>query len=276
MQHSHEHANNRDQINHVLAHVRRLQRSRSLRDSTRHFWVEGIRQFVNAVDAGLHIDTILISPILLKSSLSVKLTRQLARLGVRRIKLSPAQFRMIHTAERASGIGAIVRQHWSSLERLDPLSSGLGWLVIESIRSPGNLGSILRTAEATGVGGVIFCSPACDPFDPAVVRAAMGGIFYLRLVRCSLDDFRRWSRRNNVQTVGLSPRVPLLWTQLPSQRSVAVILGEERAGLSPAAAAMCDATVRLPMVGRADSLNVSVAAGVMMYELVWRKEGQGE
>jgi TrmH family RNA methyltransferase len=274
MQYSHEPATNREPIDQVLAHVHRLQRSRSLRDSTRHFWVEGIRQFVNAVDARLHIDTVLISPILLKSSLAEKLTRQLAKLGVRRIKLSPEQFRTIHTADRASGIGAIVRQHWSSLDRLDPLSAGLGWLVIESIRSPGNLGSILRTAEATGVGGVIFCSAACDPFDPAVVRAAMGGIFHLRLVSCSLDDFRRWSRRNNVQTIGLSPRAPLLWTQLPSERSVAVMLGEERAGLSPAAAAMCDSIVRLPMVGRADSLNVSVAAGVMMYELLRRKDGQ--
>jgi TrmH family RNA methyltransferase len=167
---------------------------------------------------------------------------------------------------RASGVGAIVRQRWTRLNELDP-REGLGWLVIERLRSAGNLRTILRTAVATGVAGVVFLSSACDVFDPAVVRANMGGMFYLKLVRTSAANMREWASRNGVRVVGLSPRAPQLWTEVPTDGPVALLIGEERTGLSSNSAALCDVSLRLPMCGRADSLNVAVAAGVMMYEL---------
>src|SRR5205807_6324157 len=144
------------------------------------------RQFVHAVDAGFEFHTILHCPILLKSSTAEKMIRRLIAGGggVRRVALTPEQFRTISLAERASGVAAFVRQRWTALRRASPYR-GLCWLAIETLRSPGNLGTILRTAEATGVAGVIFLAPSCDPFDPAVIRASMGGLFGLHLVRCS-------------------------------------------------------------------------------------------
>ena len=260
-------------VRQLLARVRSLAHRRA-RDNSRRLWVEGIRQFVQAFDAGASFDTVVYSPVLLKSSLAEMLSRRLAARGVRRVTVSPEQFRTVCTAERASGIGAVVGQKWTPLAEPDAPSS-LCRLVVEDLRSPGNLGTVLRTAEATGVGHVAFLSPRIDPFDPAVVRASMGGLFHLRLSRTSHHDLRRWADAAGVTLVGLSPRAPLLWTELPADDHVALVIGEERQGLSDRAIAACHLTVRLPMSGRADSLNVGVATGAMLYELVRRRQAPG-
>jgi TrmH family RNA methyltransferase len=202
------------------------------------------------------------------------MVRRLAARGVRRVAVTPEQFRSVCTAERASGIGAIVHQRWT------PLGAAAGrrgpcLLVIDDLRSPGNVGTILRTAEATGVGGVVFLSPRADPYDPAAVRASMGGIFHLSMIRSEHARVRRWADAHGVRLVGLSPDAARLWTDLPSDpRHTALLIGEERQGISAAGRTICHEQVRLPMTGRADSLNVGVATGVMLYELVRQEQKQ--
>jgi RNA methyltransferase, TrmH family len=185
--------------------------------------------------------------------------------------VTPEQFRSISITAHASGIGAIVKQHWTPLQKAEA-DRGLGWLIVEQIRSPGNLGTILRTAEACGLGGIAFLGQYCDPFDPTVVRASMGGIFHLQLVRCGHGQFQAWAEKNRIHIVGISPDGQSLWNTLPTVRPIALVLGDERRGLSDFTRKLCRSLVRIPMVGRADSLNVAVAAGVSMYELVRRKE----
>lgn len=250
----------------VLARVRSLSQQLA-RDTQGCFWVEGIRQFVQAYDARLQFDSVIHSPILLKSPLAQMIVRRLGAQGGQRFKVTPEQFRSISTTERASGIGAIVKQPWTPLALAEP-GRGLCWLVLEQIRSPGNLGSIVRTAEAAGAGGMIFVGPRCDPFDPAVVRASMGGIAHLPLIRATHHELARWAETHGVLLVGLSPEADRLWTELPPSNVVSIVLGEERGGLSMPLRRLCHTMVRLPMSGHADSLNVSVAAGVMMYECV--------
>lgn len=269
----------------TLARIRALNQ-RAVRDRQQCFWVEGIRNFVHACQAGLSIDTILHSRVLLKSALVRSLVQQQVDAGVLRVRVSPEQFRRISTAEHASGIGAIVRQHWTPLASANP-HAGLGWLVVERIRSPGNLGTILRTAEACGAGGAIFVSSdcdtlggdafggdpfGCDPFDPAVLRGSMGGLLHLKLVRATHEEVARWAERHGVELVGLSPAAERLWTELPHGRPIALVIGEERSGLSHHQQSLCHTTVRLPMSGTADSLNVAIATGVVLYELVRRSE----
>ena len=144
--------------------------------------------------------------------------------------------------------------------------------MVESLRSPGNLGTILRTAEAAGLTGIIFVGRQCDPFDPAVVRASMGGLFPLRLVRSNPEELGAWAAEQGITLVGLSPRADRLWTELPPNEGIGLVVGDERSGLSEQMNKQCRVTVRLPMVGRADSLNAAVAAGVVMYELVRRSQ----
>jgi TrmH family RNA methyltransferase len=256
-------------VSRLLQRIRSLSR-RQVRDAAGCFWIEGIRHFVQAYDAGLDFEAMVQSRVLLKSDLADMLARRLSRLGCPRVRLSPEQFRSISTAQRASGIGAILRQRWTPLSQAQP-AAGLCWIVVEEIRSPGNLGTILRTAEACGAGGVVFLGPRCDPFDPVVLRASMSGILHLPLVRATHAEFARWSGDQGVELVGLSPAADRLWTELPADAPIALVIGEERRGLSEPLQALCRHTVRLPMTGRADSLNVGVAAGVVMYELVRRK-----
>jgi len=199
----------------------------------------------------------------------------LRKQGVHSVAVTPEQFRAISGAQHASGIAGIARQKWSALPH-ERIERPTGWLVVEQIRSPGNLGTILRTAEAVGMNGVIFVGEqSSDPYDPAVVRASMGGIFNLPLMRCSARELSIWLTQQNIAAVGLAPRANRLWTDLPKAASHALLLGEEREGLSPVLKRLCDTEVRLPMTGHADSVNVAVAAGVMMYELVRRATSDG-
>jgi RNA methyltransferase, TrmH family len=256
-------------VEQTIARVRRLQKSRIARDRAGQFWIEGVRQFLRAADAGLKFDMIVYSRILLKQDDAHARLRILREHHVPCIGVAPEQFRRLSIAPHASGIGAIVKYHLTPINRADPYR-GLCWLVLEHIRSPGNLGTILRTAEATGVSGVVFLGRDCDPFDPAVVRASMGGIFHLQLVRTTHERFARWARGLGIELIGLAPGAQKLWTVLPYVAPTALAIGEERRGLSERLSQICTSVVRLPMTGHTDSLNVAVATGVVLYELIRR------
>ena len=226
---------------------------------------------MHACQAGLAIDSIVHSRVLLKSSLVRSLIQDRVAAGVPCVRVTPEQFRRVSTAEHASGVGAIVRQHWTPLADANP-RTGIGWLVVEQIRSPGNLGTILRTAEACGASGVLFVNDAVDPFEPAVLRGSMGGLLHVKLVRATHEQVSRWSDQHGVQLVGLSPTAERLWTDMPHSHPMALVIGEERAGLSHRQHSLCHMSVRLPMTGTADSLNVAIATGVVLYELVRRSQ----
>jgi TrmH family RNA methyltransferase len=252
----------------VLGTVRSLGNRRG-RDHSGCFWIEGVRNFLQAHDHRAAFRAVVVSEVLLRNSAAAKLVRRLATAGVPLARVSPEQFRSVSTATHASGVGAILQQRWTPIE--EARADGLCWLVVEQIGSPGNLGTIVRTAEAVGAGGVIFVGPQGDPYHPTVVRASMGGLFALHYVRATHDGLRAWIDRNHVRLIGLSPEAESLWTEGPLDRPVALVVGEERCGLSPALRRLCESCVRLPMTGKADSLNVGVATGVMLYELVRRK-----
>lgn len=264
----HDWQSKRTTVEEILKRVRGLSR-RDRREVEGCFWIEGIRHFVQAFDSQSSFDTVVYSPVLSKNRLVEILIRRLGQRSVPRVRVTPEQFRSISTTPRASGIGAVLKQRWISGSQAQP-RQGLCWLVVEQIRSPGNLGTIIRTAEAIGGSGLIFVGPQPDPFDPAVVRAAMGGLFHLPLLRMSHCQFGAWLDRHSVIAVGMAPNAERLWTDLPNDSPLAICLGDERKGLSDELRSRCHMLVRLPMTGKADSLNVGVAAGVMMYELVRR------
>ena len=204
-------------VKRVLASVRELS-ERSVRDRKQCFWIEGIRHFVQACDARMQFEAIVESPVLNPSRLAEMLARRLAATGVPRFKVSPEQFRSVCSG-RASGIGGIVRQNWTdpgALRLAEPEQSSHSrrdWLIILRIRSPGNLGTIMRTAEAVGMRGIVFVGNAADPFDPVALRASMGGLFHLTLMRMGLSEFRNWVRQHAIVLVGLSPEAAQLWTE---------------------------------------------------------------
>ena len=256
-------------VEQIVSRIRAI-RLKEIRTRTGLHFIEGFRNFIQALDAGIAVETILYSEILAANPAVQKNVRRQKRAGVPVVRVTPEQFRGISRTARASGIGAIVRQHWTPLDAVDP-RSGTCWIALSSVRSPGNLGTILRTAEAAGVGGAILIGDAADPFDPAVVRASMGGIFRLKLARCRFDELPPWKIRWNCRFWGTSPGADGVYTEAPIESPLVVFFGDERRGLSPRELAICDQTSRIPILGRADSLNVGVAAGVILFEVLRRR-----
>ncbi len=264
-----EHANG-SFISQTLARARQL-RSRAARGASALHYVEGFRAFLQLIDARIPIETIIYCEILAQNPVVQKQVRLLRRAGTLVTRVSPAQFRSVSCTERASGIGVIARQHWTPLDQANP-ARGLCWVAVSLLRSPGNLGTVIRTAEAVGVGGAVFLGDASDPFDPNVVRASMGGLFRLQLARASIDQFAAWSCRHGCTVIGTSPSGSVLYTEVPLNPPLVVLFGEERAGMSPAEKGVCTHMARVPITGHADSLNVGVAAGVTLYEVLRRGE----
>lgn len=252
----------------VLRRIRSLT-ERKARDRAGHFWIEGVRNFLHAFEWRAGFESVVVSDVLLRNGTARKVMRRLRSAGVPCVAVTPEQFRAVSAAEHVSGIGAILRQRWVPLA--EARTGGLCWLIVEQIGSPGNLGTIVRTAEAVGASGVVFVGPQGDPYHPTVVRASMGGLFALDYVRASFVEFADWVSQRRLRLVGLSPSAAAAWTELAVDREIALVVGEERNGITPRMAALCDTSLRLPMSGRADSLNVAVATGVMLYELVRRR-----
>jgi RNA methyltransferase, TrmH family len=249
-----------------LAEVKRLQSDRTYRDQRGVFYLEGVRNFVQANDHQFEIDTIFWSEKLLTAPLARKLVRQARRSGVPCIALTPEQFRQISWLERASGVSAIVRQRWRGLNDID-LTSGLCWVVIETVRSLGNLGTLIRTSEAVGGCGFIVLGSRTDPFAPDVLRASMGALFRQVFVRTSVSAFQSWISRQDCCSIGASPDGSIELHQFEYPRPTLLFLGEERQGLTQLQRDLCQHLVQIPMVGGADSLNLAVAGSLILYEI---------
>jgi TrmH family RNA methyltransferase len=247
-----------------IARIRRLA-ARQERDATGLHYIEGLRQVFCALDSDLPLH-LLVYCEALAPAIAQKRVRIAKHDGCRVLRLTPEQFRGISTAPRASGIGAILSQHWLSLDDAKA-SSGLCWIALGLTRSAGNLGTVLRTAEAAGAGGIIFLEGATDPFDPQVVRASMGGIFGLRLVRATHRELAAWAARHRCRVIGTSPGGDSCYTDVSLGSPLVLLFGEERKGLTERELALCGQTVRFPTVGRADSLNLGVATAVMLFDL---------
>jgi TrmH family RNA methyltransferase len=177
-------------------------------------------------------------------------------------------------SEDAQGIGIVVRQHWDTLESLS-VSSELCWIALHKVRSPGNVGTILRTSDAVGGAGAILLGDEIDPHAPPAVRATMGSLFSQRLVRATAEDLQRWAQRHHCQVIGTSPRAAVDYRALSYREPTILLMGGERRGLPASLQALCDHVTRIPMVGTTDSLNLAVATGVMLYEVFnQRRESQ--
>jgi RNA methyltransferase, TrmH family len=249
-----------------LALTEQLYRERSTRDRLGLFYVEGVRNFIRAIDLQFEIDTIIYSEKLLTAPVARKLVRRSRRQGVGTISVTPEQFRQISYSERASGVAAIVRQKWSKLAHISP-DSGLCWIVLETVRSAGNLGTLIRTSEAIGGAGFIFLGRSIDPFHPDVLRASMGGLYAQHLVRTELTTLSTWARRYQCPTIGAAVDGRVDLHQFDYPRSSLIFLGEERSGLTPQQRDCCQHLVRIPMEGTADSLNLGVAGSLFLYEV---------
>ena len=254
---------------------------RKKRQETGLFFAEGIRLAGEAVQAGADIETLVVAPELLRSDFGRDTVRRAEQDGVEILHVSADVFQTLSMKDGPQGLGVVVRQRWTPLDEVGPGRDGatpndsLGWVVLEEVGSPGNLGSILRTCDAVGAAGVILLGDTADPHDPEAVRGSMGAVFSKQVVRTSLEELVRWKRQFKVQMIGTSDTAPVEYRKIDYTPPVLLCLGGEQHGLSEELVEVCDTVVRIPMAGRADSLNLAVAAGVMLYEVSHRKRGTG-
>jgi TrmH family RNA methyltransferase len=249
-----------------LDDVRQLQSHRAYRDGRAAFFVEGVRNVIEAIESGSHLDALVYSDRLLTVPAARSLVRAQRRRGTFCRTVSPEEFRQISQTERASGVAAIVGQRWSKLHKVSP-RAGLCWVALAEVRSPGNLGSLIRTAEAVGAAGFILMGPSIDPFEPAVVRASMGSLFRQQFVRSNAASLRNWVRRHGCHVVGATPDGSTEFQQFHYPGPTVLLLGEERMGLTIEQRQLAERLVCIPMVGRANSLNVAVAGSLLLYEV---------
>lgn len=243
-------------------------RSKKARDASGLFLVEGIRHVGEAVEAGADIEAIYYAPELLSSSFGKELIQQQSILGLECIQLSAGVFDSVADKENPQGILAVVRKGSLSLPELSPAKFPWG-VAIVTPQDPGNLGAILRTVEAVGASGIILLDGGVDPYHPNAVRASMGTLFQLKLTSASFDEFSGWACQHGYHVYGSSARGEVDFRLMHSYGSPRILLlGSERDGLTAEQAGICECLVRLPMLGKATSLNLAVAAGVLLYSML--------
>jgi TrmH family RNA methyltransferase len=244
----------------------RLVLRREERNRTGLFYVEGMRFVSNAAKAGFEIEKLIVSPDLLIHPFGQRLAKTLTDRGIPHIQVSGPLYQELSRVEEPQGIAAVVRQRWEMLDAVRP-EIGHPWIAVDTLRSSGNLGTILRTAEAVGAAGILCVGPDIDPYEPAVIRATMGALFTLRLIRTTDQELIEWKRRIGLRLIGTSPAARTDYQAIDyTRKPVALWLGGERQGMNETHQELCDDMVRIPMIGRSDSLNVAIAAGVLLYE----------
>jgi TrmH family RNA methyltransferase len=251
--------------NAAISRIRAL-RSRKERERSGLAFVEGIRRVVEAAGQPAAIETLVVAPDLLTSALGHDLLREQRAAGTPCLHVSAAVFGTLASRERPQGLGAVVRQRWQRLEQV-ARDDNRCWVALEAVQDPGNLGTILRTADAVGAAGVILLGPATDPYDPAAIRASMGAVFTQQLVRAQPAELAQWVRRRGIGVIGASGAAPHDYRAIVYPRPLVLLMGSERQGLSAAQQALCGQIVRIPMVGHSDSLNLAVATSLVLYEI---------
>lgn len=251
--------------------VASLRESRVRRETGR-ILIDGIREIERAVRAGVDIDEVYFCDELPASSKSgndeaeslAALTAQLREGGSLVTRVTTRVFEKIGYGDRTTGAVAIAERPQRRFEDLKFTRSPLV-VVIEGLEKPGNVGAILRSADAAGVAAVIATDPASDPYGPNAIRASTGTIFSVPLVESSRDETRGWLVRQQMKIVAASPHATTTYTSLDFTGPTAIVLGSEAHGLSESWQVEVIAT-KVPMMGMADSLNVSVTAALIFYE----------
>ncbi len=247
-------------------------RDRRARDEEHAFLIEGFREVRRALEKKVALDELYFSPGWFLGENETALLSGAGAAGAKLFELSKDAFAKVAYRERPDGILAVAPQWRRTLAGLalpaDPLI-----LVVEAIEKPGNLGTILRSADAAGCHAVIVCDPVTDLFNPNVVRASTGVIFS---VPCVVEESARvlaWLRERSIRTVATSPSAKDLYSDSDLRGPLAVVMGSEQYGLSEFWLGNADLPVRIPMAGQADSLNVAMAALITLFEAVRQRGG---
>jgi len=248
-----------------IKQARRL-RERKVREQTGLFLVEGIRHVGEAVQSHYPLAHIFYAPDLLGSKFAQEIIAETQARGILCHETSPDILNVLADKTGPQGIIAVARQRTTPITALTPDTHP--WLVaVIAPQDPGNLGTILRTMDAVSANGLILLDGGVDPWHPTAVRASMGAVFWLPVAQTNWEEFAHWSADQGFHLFGTSAHGSAHYQLLDYPQPCILLLGSEREGLTTEQSAACHALVRLPMEGRVTSLNLAVAAGIMLYTM---------
>ncbi|MFN2595127.1 MAG: TrmH family RNA methyltransferase [Actinomycetota bacterium] len=252
--------------NPLVTKIRKLATRKGRKEFGQSF-VEGIAVVHQAVASGVELDTIVVAPKLLESD-DARATIDTAREhGVSIRNLDASLFRRLSDRDNPSGIGAVVAPRAAALEEIS-LEGKPVVVLVDGVSSPGNLGTIARTADAVGARGLIVTGTSTDPWDPASIKASMGTLFELPVsVLASATQAIDWARAGDVPVIATSARAESSIHDADIHPPAMLMFGSERHGLDRSVLERSDMQLRIPLRGHASSLNLAVAAGIFLYEL---------
>ncbi|MGH8795164.1 MAG: TrmH family RNA methyltransferase [Stackebrandtia sp.] len=230
------------------------------------FVVEGLQPVRQAVEAGADVEVFVVAPRLLTHAASARMVAEQAERGVRVAHVSAELFARLSDRDGPSGLAAIVRIRTRDLDELEVAPDSL-FVALHEVGNPGNLGTIMRTADAAGAAGVVLVGNTADPFDPVAVKATMGALFNVLVARAAdADELFAWAEARGVTVAATSAKAESNFWGADYPSPLALLLGSEGAGLPDAVASGCRLRLRIPMTGKTESLNLAVAAGLLLYE----------
>jgi len=251
--------------NPIIKDIRALAQKKH-RDETRSFMAEGLKLVIDALDLGWKIKTLIYAKAAKGKPHVEQVAAKTFAKGGLVLEVSEKVLSAITRRDNPQMVVGIFEQRYQSLKDLKP-QLGETYVALDRVRDPGNLGTIIRTADAAGASGIILVGETTDPFSLETVRATMGSVFAMPVARASAEDFIRWQKSAGAKVVAthLAGAVDYRTIDYKS-KPVVILMGNEQAGLPEELAREAGALARIPQAGRADSLNLAIATGIMLFE----------
>ena len=243
-----------------------LQQKSSERRKQGLFVVEGVREIMHCLEAGLAIHTLFCCPSLYDHS-NVQILLDHLNSEVERVEVTPQVYEKMAYRGTTEGVLAVV---WTKALRLDDLhlNSSPLIVVLERVEKPGNLGAVLRSADAAAADAVIICDPLTDIYNPNLIRSSIGAVFTVPCVACSSEECVAFLKKRGIQILTAQLQDSHLYYHTDMKKATAIVMGTESTGLTDIWREAADAHIRIPMKGKLDSLNVSVSAAILLFEAV--------
>jgi len=236
------------------------------------FIVEGIHAIGQAWESGVEFESVIFSLELLSSEYALQIIEKQIKKGVPCYQVTPSVFSTLAQKENPQGVLAIV--HHKEQHLFDATPKNFNWgVALANPQDPGNVGTILRTVDAVGASGVIMTQPCVEMTHPSLVRASMGALFWHPLIATSMEVLLLWIKKHGYHLIGTSAHAEKSIFEITEYPFPLIVLfGSEREGLTEEQRAACESLVSLPMLGKTTSLNLSVAAGIILYDVLRKRQ----
>ncbi|HWK68470.1 MAG TPA: RNA methyltransferase [Rhizobiaceae bacterium] len=240
---------------------------KKFRDQQNAFLAEGLKLVIDALDLGWTIRTLIFAKSGRGNAVIEKVAARTVAGGGLVLEVSDKVLAAITRRDNPQMVVGVFTQRYVPLKDIRPSGEDV-WVVLDRVRDPGNLGTVIRTADAVGASGIILVGDTTDPFSIETVRATMGSIFAVPVAKASVESFLAWRKGFEGLVAGTHLKGAVDYRSLDyAGRPVLLMMGNEQQGLPENLADACDRLVRIPQAGRADSLNLAVATGVMLFEI---------